>query len=811
MATMAATSRAYRRVTDFFALLLNEVLRAIDHVRSRWREAGWQAYPLSIVAPVLIVAADIMRRSTRSSRVLDALSAVRLSQPVWRAMARSPLSLVAPAPRLPVWGAVAQVVLVVVLAEAFVGTRRTLAIAVSTQVLVNIIAHAAVVIGHASWLGITATHLTDRDTGPSVAVVAIGMAVAVAARAPILAGLLAASMAIETALLPDIAGHEHILGLLVGFSFGVVVVVRQRAKPTSTAVGVDLRAGPLAGIDRLSARRRRTWRVGAAITIGSALLALRSATTAPTPADAALVVTVLSLGAAQAAVGIVAASGIALLALAPALLRGQRRAWQLSLALMAMLVVGHIVKGADVEEAAATACAATALALWSSAFRGHSERRNGRHAIATFTGGLGVAFAAGLATVEVATAVNHHRRLPIGRAARAVASGLANRPALVLSDRVDDYLRPALFGAGIAITVLAIWRAVRPVVDRVVHDQTRAASDRRARELVAAHGGGTLDYFALRDDRTHFFAGSTLVSYAVYGTVCLVSPDPIGPVAERRSTWEAFHAFVRDQGWSVAVLGASREWLDVYRHFGMTSMYMGDEAVVDVATFDLGGGDRKSLRQAVNRVARHGYRVEFHDPAGLDRATRDALHELMAKSRRGATERGFSMTLGRLFDPRDEGLLLAVCTGPDGLPAAFCQFVPSESIGGWSLDLMRRDTEDRPNGLLDYVIVETIRHLAGEKQRSVALNFATMRAVLAHETGKGPWPALQRSVLQHLSADMQISSLWRFNAKYGPRWNPRYAVVDGSEHFVRSAVAIAQAESMWDLPLIGRFFAECAR
>ena len=36
----------------------------------------------------------------------------------------------------------------------------------------------------------------------------------------------------------------------------------------------------------------------------------------------------------------------------------------------------------------------------------------------------------------------------------------------------------------------------------------------------------------------------------------------------------------------------------------------------------------------------------------------------MTKSRRGGVERGFSMTLGRIFDPADQGLLLAVVHGP---------------------------------------------------------------------------------------------------------------------------------------------------
>ena len=47
------------------------------------------------------------------------------------------------------------------------------------------------------------------------------------------------------------------------------------------------------------------------------------------------------------------------------------------------------------------------------------------------------------------------------------------------------------------------------------------------------HGRGTLDYFALRDDKQFFFVRDSLVAYAVYGGVALVSPDPVGPASER--------------------------------------------------------------------------------------------------------------------------------------------------------------------------------------------------------------------------------------------------------------------------------------
>ena len=52
---------------------------------------------------------------------------------------------------------------------------------------------------------------------------------------------------------------------------------------------------------------------------------------------------------------------------------------------------------------------------------------------------------------------------------------------------------------------------------------------------------------------------------------------------------------------------------------------------------------------------------------------------------------------------------------------------------------------------------------------------------------------------------MQIESLWRFNAKFDPRWLPRFVVWDSAEQSLAAALAIARAESIWELPVIGRF------
>src|SRR3954454_10930825 len=98
----------------------------------------------------------------------------------------------------------------------------------------------------------------------------------------------------------------------------------------------------------------------------------------------------------------------------------------------------------------------------------------------------------------------------------------------------------------------------------------------------------------------------------------------------------------------------------------MERLYVGDEAIVDVRQFSLDGGRHKALRQAVNRVANYGYTVSFVDPSAADAVLQDEVRSIMTRSRRGDVERGFSMTLGRIFDSNDVGLLLAICRDREG-------------------------------------------------------------------------------------------------------------------------------------------------
>ena len=520
------------------------------------------------------------------------------------------------------------------------------------------------------------------------------------------------------------------------------------------------------------------------------------------------VLNVLPLGVAQSAAVVTAIAGIAMIMLARGVRRGQRRAWFLALAALGLTVIAHLARGGSLFASVVAAGLATFLVLQRRHFLAASDRTTARSILPRLVAIAVIAVVA--AALGIEAGARHLYVLPnFGVVLMGCVERLIGQYNIYLPDNATDFVNPVLVTIGISLVVTALYVVTRPVVDRRLSTTGTSAERRvaelRARDIVRRHGRGTLDYFALRDDKQFFFFRDSLVAYAVYGGVALISPDPVGPDAERTEVFNAFRAYSEARGWTIAVMGAGAEWLGTYHAAGMHYLYIGDEAIVDCQKFSLEGGKMKGLRQACTRLKKHGYTVGFLDPADIDPAQVTGVLELISMLRRGEGERGFSMMLGRLFDPKDKGLLLTLVYGPDGRPAAACQFVPSPAIKGFSLDLMRRDPDEHPNGLIDYALCSTIAHLKEEGAQGLSLNFAAFRSVLDGERGEGTFTRVERWTLKRLSGILPIESLWLFNAKFHPVWLPRYIVYPAAESFVPVVAAILRAESMTEIPVLGRF------
>ncbi|MET7615044.1 phosphatidylglycerol lysyltransferase domain-containing protein [Streptomyces seoulensis] len=325
----------------------------------------------------------------------------------------------------------------------------------------------------------------------------------------------------------------------------------------------------------------------------------------------------------------------------------------------------------------------------------------------------------------------------------------------------------------------------------------------RLRELLDKHGErDSLGYFALRREKSVLWSptGKAAVAYRVVGGVSLASGDPLGDPEAWPGAIAPWLTEARAHGWIPAVMGASEEAGTVYARHGLDALELGDEAVVEVAEFTLEGRAMRTVRQAYNRVRRAGYEVRMRRHEDIPAAEMARLVERADDWRDGATERGFSMALGRLADPEDGRCVMLECTDAEGRLRALLSFVPW-GPDGLSLDLMRRD-RDSDNGLMEYMVIDLLRRSPEIGVTQVSLNFAMFRSVFERgaRLGAGPVLRLWRSLLSFFSRWWQIESLYRANAKYRPIWEPRFLLFEKSADLPRIALAAARAEGFLEAP-----------
>ncbi|MFJ6075854.1 phosphatidylglycerol lysyltransferase domain-containing protein [Streptomyces sp. NPDC093065] len=366
----------------------------------------------------------------------------------------------------------------------------------------------------------------------------------------------------------------------------------------------------------------------------------------------------------------------------------------------------------------------------------------------------------------------------------------------------------SLGALGLLTAITTIYLAFRPE-----HPAARLTEDdeTRLRALLARHGGrDSLGHFALRRDKAVVFSpsGKAAVTYRVVSGVMLASGDPIGDVEAWPGAIERFMDEARAHSWTPAVMGCSETGGEVWtRETGLDALELGDEAVVDVADFSLAGRAMRNVRQMVKRIERAGYETRVRRVADLSDAELDRVRRAADAWRGTDTERGFSMALGRVGDPADGDCLIATAHKQDAEPGeygdlkAVLHFVPWGTDGA-SLDLMRRDRAADP-GMNELLIVAALQAAPKLGIARVSLNFAMFRAALARgeKIGAGPVLRAWRGLLVFLSRWFQIESLYKFNAKFRPRWEPRFVVYRRSADLPRIGFAAMQAEGFVTVPL----------
>ncbi|HET8979143.1 MAG TPA: phosphatidylglycerol lysyltransferase domain-containing protein [Solirubrobacteraceae bacterium] len=500
--------------------------------------------------------------------------------------------------------------------------------------------------------------------------------------------------------------------------------------------------------------------------------------------------------------------GAALLLVAPYLLKRRRRACQVAVVLMVALGGLDLLKGLDFEETVITWAAAALLFSVRDAFRVEQERITGRSAVwrVPLLGACGVAIAA-----LTAWATQGHPSW--ARVARETGDLLIWRETGPLSFRHNlihfHHHYFAWVPLGIHLVEIGTLLAMAYVVFRPLRAPSSLpgpAARRAAAELVRAHGHDTLSFFKLREDKHYFFSSdrSAFVGYRIEAGVLLLSGDPVGPQEAFPQLLRDVSAFAEVRGLKVSAIGASEQMRALWAQLGLRTIYLGDEAIIELARFSLEGRPIRKVRQSVSRLRKAGFEAEAHPVSALDPQTAREVELVLERGREGAPERGFSMAMDSIRSEHEAEtiVVLARDASRPGRPVrGVLHFVPCYGRPAMSLSFMRRDP-DTPNGLTEFLVVQAIELLRERGVQEISLNFAAF-ARWMHSPERWFERVLGRLIALG-NPFFQIESLYRFNAKFFPRWEPRYLVYQGALGLPRASLAALWAEGQIPKPDLRR-------
>jgi len=487
-------------------------------------------------------------------------------------------------------------------------------------------------------------------------------------------------------------------------------------------------------------------------------------------------------------------TGVLLLIGSRGLARRSRPAWGLSAALLGLSALLHLIRGPDYAAAIVTGLITVALVARRQDFSFHGDPTAEPSALLRLIGMLLLAVCYGIAALWTYRTVSD---LPFS-----LYSALRDtlRALVGLPPSGGQYLPRGFSGwFPLSVALIAaiglIWAAevwVRPWRQRFFPDSGRRE---RAAQIVRRWGEDTLAPFTLRSDKEWFFSGQTLIAYRVIRSIALVSGDPVGPPQDAGPALDAFLAHARARGWHVAILGASDRFLRVYRERALHPLYHGDEAVVDTAGFSLEGRPMRTVRQAVSRLARHGYSTQVVMADEVPPVLRAELTAIDQAWLRHGVRKGFTMELDDVLRLGGHDAMFVVGRDDQGRVAGYLHLAVCPSSRSLSLSSMPRRSET-PNGFNAWLIANAVSWASINGFVRVSLNFSPFAGLLAAGAALSSSQRLERRALLKLKdlLDLQLDNLLRFNRQFCPGWLARYVVVEYWADLPRVAVAAMAAE-----------------
>ncbi len=332
-------------------------------------------------------------------------------------------------------------------------------------------------------------------------------------------------------------------------------------------------------------------------------------------------------------------------------------------------------------------------------------------------------------------------------------------------------LRSALGSSVLLVIIVLTWllRTSPPVI-HLPDAQELAQAAAILKDSKQPDGG-----LALSGDKALLFhpQGNAFLMYARRGRSLVALYDPIGPPQQRAELIWQFRDLCDLHHARPVFYQVRAECLPFYMDIGLTALKLGEEARIDLPSFDLEskGKDMKDLRYTLSRGQRDGLTLEIHEAGQVPLDELKVISDAWLEGKQ-VREKGFS--LGRFHADYLKYFRIALIRH-EGRPVAFANLLETDSHELASLDLMRVHPQ-ASKMTMEFLLLNLLLHYKAHGYHCFSLGMVPL-AGLQPRRGAPLTQRLGALVFRRGGQFYNFQGLRRFKEKFQPRWEPRYLAV----------------------------------
>jgi phosphatidylglycerol lysyltransferase len=470
---------------------------------------------------------------------------------------------------------------------------------------------------------------------------------------------------------------------------------------------------------------------------------------------------------------LVMVAGLFLLITAAFMLKGLRTAWWFAIILSSVSFIGHITKAIDFEEASIALIVLFVLVATRKEYyiKSNSKIRN-----------VGVQTSLLLAAATLIYGIvgfyfldKKHFNIDFNfvQSIRYTLQNyfLIGSNDLIPGDAFAKHFLNSINISGFLSTAFLVYTLVRSYIPQknVTDEELTLAND-----MLNSFGNSSLDYFKTYNDKMIFITESkkAFIAYRISGNFAVVLENPVAENTEElKKCISEFDLYCYKNGLKSIYYRVPEESLEFYHAFHKKDLFLGQEGIVDISTFSLEGGSKKSLRNAINKVSDLGYKATVHTPPvkdGVLQKIKSVSDEWLYET--GRNEIIFSQGMFVWQELKQQTII--TIENSEEKVIAFLNIIPDYAKSEATYDLIRK-TKDAPNGVMDFILIELFNYLKSQNIKFVNLGFAPISGL------DDPHTFPERSMkfaYEKIKSFSHYKGLREYKEKFEPEWHNKYLI-----------------------------------